>query len=60
VLLYKLQKEQEAMILDRASRIRQDGAAEDGLQAGPLPFSSPVRCLLFLLAALVALVDVLL
>ncbi|KAG1711995.1 hypothetical protein DVH05_009235 [Phytophthora capsici] len=37
ILLYKLQKEQEAMMLERASKLRHDGT-EDGL---PTSFSSP-------------------
>ncbi|KAL4128208.1 hypothetical protein PRIC2_007201 [Phytophthora ramorum] len=41
ILLYKLQKEQEAMMLDRTTKFRQESATEDGLQTGPLPFVSP-------------------
>ncbi|KAG6612108.1 Coiled-coil domain-containing protein [Phytophthora cinnamomi] len=41
VLLYKLQKEQEAMLLERTSKLRiQEGTDEDGLTLGPLPFST--------------------
>ncbi|KAL4171007.1 hypothetical protein KRP22_009108 [Phytophthora ramorum] len=41
ILLYKLQKEQEAMMLDRTTKFRHESATEDGLQTGPLPFVSP-------------------
>ncbi|KAG7384069.1 hypothetical protein PHYPSEUDO_002984 [Phytophthora pseudosyringae] len=40
VLLYKLQKEQEAMMLEHAPKLRQD-VADEGLPTGSLPFSSP-------------------
>ncbi|KAL3674269.1 hypothetical protein V7S43_000226 [Phytophthora oleae] len=40
ILLYKLQKEQEAMMLERASKLRQD-VTDDSLPTGSLPFASP-------------------
>ncbi|KAG3202646.1 hypothetical protein PC128_g3034 [Phytophthora cactorum] len=40
IILYKLQKEQEAMMLDRTAKRRQDGVTDD-MSLGPVPFSSP-------------------
>ncbi|KAE8899506.1 hypothetical protein PF005_g16919 [Phytophthora fragariae] len=42
VLLYKLQKEQDATLLERTPKLRvQEGTDEDSSPLGPLPFSPP-------------------